>query len=161
MRRRIAVTTLAASAVIAAAAPSALAIPGSPGGAAAPAGPAAQVRPQRAPSQARKASPERPLIGELALPAQIAPGRPPKVVVMAQVVWRSVWRASVNAELWNGNRESAANWLDAEHPIRWAWRTFERRRIDYEARMVHPDYAHLRFHRLRTRSAIRAFLSGS
>ncbi len=83
---------------------------------------------------------------------------PPKAVVMAQVVWRSVSRAATHAELWNGNRESVANWIDPEHPIRWAWSTFEERRVDYEARMAQPEYAHVHFHRLRTRRATRAFL---
>ncbi len=30
-------------------------------------------------------------------------------------------RALTRRELWNGNRESFRNWLDPEHPIRWAW----------------------------------------
>jgi adenylate kinase family enzyme len=83
---------------------------------------------------------------------------PPKAVVMAQVVWRSATRAAIRAELWNGNRESATNWLDPEHPIRWAWSTFKTTRVDYEARMAEPEYAHLRFHRLRSRRAMRDFI---
>ena len=83
---------------------------------------------------------------------------PSKAVVMAQVVWRSAIRGAMRAELWNGNRESVANWLDPEHPIRWAWSTFEKRRVDYEGRMTQPEYAHLRFHRLQTRQAMRAFI---
>jgi adenylate kinase family enzyme len=86
---------------------------------------------------------------------------PPKAIVMAQVVWRSLSRAAMRAELWNGNRESAANWLDPEHPIRWAWSTFETKRVDHEARMTLPEYAHLRFHRLKTRCAMRAFIQAS
>jgi adenylate kinase family enzyme len=87
---------------------------------------------------------------------------PPKGVVMAQVVWRSVVRAAMpQAELWNGNRESVRRWLNAEHPIRWAWSTFEKKRVDYEARMTQPEYAHLHFHRLQTRPATRAFIRAS
>jgi len=86
---------------------------------------------------------------------------PSKAVVLAQVVWRSVVRAATNAELWNGNRESVARWLDPEHPIRWAWSTFEKKRVDYEARMTQSEYSHLRFHRLRTRLAMRAFIQAS
>jgi adenylate kinase family enzyme len=86
---------------------------------------------------------------------------PPKAVVMAQVVWRSASRAAMRAELWNGNRESVTNWLDPEHPIRWAWTTFETKRVDYEARMTQPEYAHVRFHRLRTRSEVSAFVEAS
>jgi adenylate kinase family enzyme len=86
---------------------------------------------------------------------------PSKTVVMAQVVWRSAIRGAMRAELWNGNRESVAHWLDPEHPIRWAWSTFEKKRVDYEGRMTQPEYAHLRFHRLRTRRAVRAFIQAS
>jgi adenylate kinase family enzyme len=86
---------------------------------------------------------------------------PPKVVVMAQVIWRSATRAVTNAELWNGNRESASQWLDPEHPIRWAWATFATKRAEYEGRMAQPENAHLRFHRLETRRARRAFLRAS
>jgi adenylate kinase family enzyme len=82
---------------------------------------------------------------------------PPKAVVMAQVLCRSVIRAATHAELWNGNRESVASWLHPEHPIRCAW-TFDKKRVDYEARMTQPEYSHLRFHRLRTRQAMRAFI---
>jgi hypothetical protein len=85
---------------------------------------------------------------------------PPKAIVMAQVVWRSVVRGATRAELWNGNRESVASWLDPEHPIQWAWSTFEKKRVDYEALMTRPEYAHLRFHRLRSRQATRAFIEG-
>jgi hypothetical protein len=86
---------------------------------------------------------------------------PPKAVVMAQVVWRSATRAATHAELWNGNRESVTRWLDPEHPIRWAWSTFEKKRVDYEARMTERQYAHLCFHRLQTRHAMRAFIRAS
>jgi adenylate kinase family enzyme len=83
---------------------------------------------------------------------------PSKSVVMGQVVWRSVVRAVARVELWNGNRESAADWLDPEHPIRWAWSNFEKKRVAYEARVRQPEYAHVRFHRLRNRRAMRAFI---
>jgi adenylate kinase family enzyme len=86
---------------------------------------------------------------------------PPKAVVMAQVVMRSVARAAMRSELWNGNRETMARWLDPGHPIRWAWSTFDKKRIDYAARMTQSEYAHLRFHRLQTRRAMRAFLQAS
>jgi adenylate kinase family enzyme len=86
---------------------------------------------------------------------------PPKGVVMTQVMWRSVVRAAMHAELWNGNRESVTNWLEPEHPIRWAWSTFEKKRVDYAARMTQPEYAHLRFHRLQTRRVMRAFIQAS
>jgi hypothetical protein len=44
---------------------------------------------------------------------------------------------------------------------RWAWSTFQKKRADYEARMTQPEYVHLRFHRLKTRGAMRAFIEAS
>jgi adenylate kinase family enzyme len=85
---------------------------------------------------------------------------PAKPVVMAQVIWRSFSRAITGRELWNGNRELFRSWIDPEHPIRWAWSTFARRREDYARRMRSPEYAHVRFHRLRDRRAMRAFVDG-
>src|SRR6476469_2344070 len=41
--------------------------------------------------------------------------------VRQQVIRRSVGRGITRRVLWNGNREDPRNWLDAEHPIRWAW----------------------------------------
>lgn len=45
----------------------------------------------------------------------------PRRTVMARVLRRSVVRAVTREELWHGNRESWREWLDPEHPIRWAW----------------------------------------
>lgn len=71
-------------------------------------------------------------------------------VVMRRVVWRSLTRAISGEELWpgTGNRESAAMWFTPEHPIRWAWSTFERRRTEYAARLADPRFAHLKAFRL-------------
>jgi adenylate kinase family enzyme len=57
----------------------------------------------------------------------------PRWQIMAQVIWRSVSRAAIGAELWNGNRERWSALLTADHPIRWAWRTYHERRRRYEA----------------------------
>lgn len=72
-------------------------------------------------------------------------------VIMPRVILRSVRRAVDRTELWpgTGNRESWRRWLDREHPIRWAWDTWARRRREYAARCNEPRYAHLRIHRLR------------
>jgi hypothetical protein len=86
---------------------------------------------------------------------------PSKAVVMAQVVWRSVSRGITRQDLWNGNRERVSSWLSPEHPIRWAWSRFEAKREDYEERMASPEYAHVRFHRLKSRRAVRAFLEAA
>lgn len=75
----------------------------------------------------------------------------PKPIVMGRVLRRSFVRAVTGKELWpgTGNRELFSRWLDREHPIRWAWDTYERRRRDYAALFEDPALAHLTKHRLR------------
>jgi adenylate kinase family enzyme len=70
--------------------------------------------------------------------------------VMQQVIRRSVGRAITRRELWNGNRESAREWIKADHPIRWAWSQHGRKRIEYEARFRDPDHRHIDTQRFRT-----------
>lgn len=76
---------------------------------------------------------------------------PPKSVVMAQVTWRSLSRAVTRQELWNGNRERATTWLQPDHPIRWAWTHFDRKRTECAARFALPEHAHLVLHRVQRR----------
>lgn len=75
----------------------------------------------------------------------------PKPLVMSRVVRRSFHRAWTKTELWpgTGNTETFARWLDREHPIRWAWDTYDRRRARIDAEMIDPALAHLQKHRLR------------
>ena len=75
----------------------------------------------------------------------------PKRVVMRRVIWRSLVRAIDGTELWpgTGNREDFRRWLDKDHPIRWAWDTFERRRSDYEQRFANPENKDAKLIRLR------------
>ena len=75
----------------------------------------------------------------------------PRAVVMGRVLRRSLVRAVSGRELWpgTGNREDFRRWLDKEHPIRWAWDTYERRRRDYSAMMDDPALGHLDRRRLR------------
>lgn len=77
----------------------------------------------------------------------------PRWLVMIQVVWRSVTRALLRKELWNGNRERARNWLEPDHPMRWAWSTHARRRAEYAAEV--DD----RWVRLRSRREVKAWLA--
>lgn len=72
-------------------------------------------------------------------------------VIMPRVIRRSFVRSLTQQELWagSGNRENWVRWLDKEHPIRWAWDTFHRRRAAYEAMLAEPGYDHLEVHRLR------------
>jgi adenylate kinase family enzyme len=78
--------------------------------------------------------------------------------VMQQVIRRSVSRGLLRRELWNGNREDPRNWLDPEHPIRWAWSQHARKRVEYEARFQAPEYAHIDTHRFRTPKQVGAWL---
>ena len=54
-------------------------------------------------------------------------------VVMARVIRRSFARATSKREIWpgTGNVERFRDWLDPEHPIRWAWTTHAGRRRRY------------------------------
>jgi len=70
-------------------------------------------------------------------------------VIMYRVIWRSLARALLRTELWAGNRERWGHMLRPSHPIRWAWSTWGRRRIEYEERIGRSDYAHLVVLRLR------------
>jgi adenylate kinase family enzyme len=74
-----------------------------------------------------------------------------RAVVMSRVIRRSLVRAATGEELWagTGNREVWRHWLDKEHPIRWAWDTYDRRRAQYTAVFADPRLAHVRKHRLR------------
>jgi adenylate kinase family enzyme len=75
----------------------------------------------------------------------------PKRVVMRRVIWRSIKRAIDRKELWpgTGNRENPRMWLEKDHPIRWAWDTFERRRGEYEQRFANPENRTAKLIRLR------------
>jgi adenylate kinase family enzyme len=54
----------------------------------------------------------------------------PRSVVMGRLLRRSARRAISRTELWNGNREDWRHWLDVDHPLRWTWENFARRRAD-------------------------------
>ena len=75
----------------------------------------------------------------------------PQSVVMSRVFRRSLRRAWTGAELWpgTGNMETFALWLSKEHPIRWAWDTYDQRRALIDGEMVDPALAHLQKHRLK------------
>ncbi|MFM1977413.1 MAG: hypothetical protein RL145_2259 [Pseudomonadota bacterium] len=57
----------------------------------------------------------------------------PLWLVMAQVIRRSLQRASSNADVFPGCRENWPRLLEAEHPIRWALSTHRSRRPRYLA----------------------------
>jgi adenylate kinase family enzyme len=72
-------------------------------------------------------------------------------VIMPRVIRRSLARSWSGQELWpgTGNTEDWRRWLDKDHPIRWAWDTFERRRAGYEKAFETKKPPHLAGRRLR------------
>jgi len=67
-----------------------------------------------------------------------------------RVIRRSVPRALLRRELWNGNRERLfAMFTDPEHPVQWCWRHHARKRAGFEDRIADPDNAHVTVVRLR------------
>jgi adenylate kinase family enzyme len=81
-------------------------------------------------------------------------------VVMVRVLRRSLARATLARELWNGNREGFVDWLDPEHPIRWAWTQHRSRRACIEARIADPRSAGVRVVHLPNPAATRRWLRG-
>jgi len=84
----------------------------------------------------------------------------PRSLVMRRVIRRSFTRAVSKQELWpgTGNREHFRTWLDKEHPIRWAWDTYHRRRNDYIALIADPALAHISRHRIRCPAQLEALI---
>ncbi|HET9051032.1 MAG TPA: AAA family ATPase [Candidatus Dormibacteraeota bacterium] len=56
-------------------------------------------------------------------------------LVMSRVVRRTAGRLLLRRRIFNGNRERWRNLLDPGHPIRWAWSTHARRRVENTAAM--------------------------
>ena len=52
----------------------------------------------------------------------------PRRTVMHRVLRRSLRRATGRGPIFNGNTEDFRDWVDPEHPIRWAWATHARMR---------------------------------
>ena len=69
----------------------------------------------------------------------------PRRTIMSRVVRRSVLRALTRRELWNGNREHFREWLQPDHPIRWAWSQQRRHNADVAEHVArHPGVAVVR-----------------
>ena len=85
----------------------------------------------------------------------------PRSVVMRRVIGRTVKRALIRQELWNGNREKISNlyhWNPERNIIRWAWTKYPEVRSDYETKLTDGSWEHLAVFRLRTVSEVDAFL---
>jgi adenylate kinase family enzyme len=84
----------------------------------------------------------------------------PRALVMRRIIGRTLRRAVLRQQLWNGNREPWSNWLtlDPERSIiMWSWTQHAKYRVRYAEAMADPVWAHLRFLRLRSPAHVRAF----
>ncbi|NYG56880.1 AAA family ATPase [Nocardioides perillae] len=89
---------------------------------------------------------------------------PPRWRTTWQSVTRTLRRVVTRQELWNGNRErwsGLAFWRGEDSVLWWAWTTYDRTQERYAAAMADPQWAHLTFHRLRTRRDVEHFLAGT
>jgi adenylate kinase family enzyme len=87
---------------------------------------------------------------------------PPRYAVMRRVIWRTVRRAAIRQELWNGNKEPLTNFfsLDPEKSIiSWAWHSHATYRARYGAAAADPANAHLAFIHLVSRDDVSRFLA--
>lgn len=88
---------------------------------------------------------------------------PPRRTVMRQIIWRTLRRAVLRTELWNGNRERWTN-LFSRDPnqsiIAWSWQRDDVYRRRYATAATDPAWQHLRFIRVRSRADAQALLSG-
>jgi adenylate kinase family enzyme len=75
----------------------------------------------------------------------------PRLLIMRQVIRRSLVRAASGRDVFPGCRENWTRMLTREHPIRWAWSTYHRRKQQFSGMLAEPAYAHLTVHRPRTR----------
>jgi adenylate kinase family enzyme len=85
----------------------------------------------------------------------------PWLVVMWRVIWRTVRRAVLRTELWNGNREPISNFLSLKPEksiIVWSATRHRIYRKRYGAAAVDPVWSSARFVRLGSRAAVRSFL---
>jgi adenylate kinase family enzyme len=85
----------------------------------------------------------------------------PRPAVMRQLIWRTMRRAALRAELWNGNRERWRN-LFARDPdqsvIVWAWQRHSVYQARYTAATTDPAWRHLTFVRIRSRAEAQRLL---
>jgi adenylate kinase family enzyme len=82
----------------------------------------------------------------------------PRRTVMHRVLRRSLRLAVTRRPVFNGNTEGFRDWLDPEHPIRWAWSTHSRVRATVLAAIgERPELAVVR---LGSPAEVRRWLAG-
>lgn len=89
---------------------------------------------------------------------------PPRHTVMWRLIWRTLRRVVLRAELWNGNREPWTN-LYSRDPdksvIAWAWYKHAEYRERYAKAATDPAYRHLNFVRIADRTDARRALASA
>jgi adenylate kinase family enzyme len=82
------------------------------------------------------------------------------IVILWQLLRRTVRRSVTREELWSGNRETLDKALFSRDSILlWALQTHHRRKREYPALFSQPEYAHLKLVRLRSPQETRHWLS--
>ncbi|MBT9445656.1 MAG: hypothetical protein IV086_08165 [Hyphomonadaceae bacterium] len=79
----------------------------------------------------------------------------PHWIVLKRVLFRSFARAYSGREVFPGCRESWSKLLSADHPVRYAWTTHARRRVQNEAMAADPAHARLMMLRRRPVGQVR------
>jgi adenylate kinase family enzyme len=82
-----------------------------------------------------------------------------RVMVMRQLVARTLRRMATGEELWNANRERWRSLFDADESIiAWAWTQHAKYHTRYAAAAADPANGHLTFVRLGSRAEVNRFL---
>ncbi len=71
-------------------------------------------------------------------------------LVFWRIFSRTLRRAILREELWNGNRESLRLMFSRESILVWVLKTYWRRRREYPELLARPEYSHLTVFRFRT-----------
>lgn len=79
-------------------------------------------------------------------------------LVFKRIVERTVWRAVMRTELWNGNRESLDQAFGQDSMILWVLKTYHRRRREYPVLLGRSDYQHLKIVHLQSPHATNEWL---
>lgn len=80
----------------------------------------------------------------------------PKSVVLRQVFWRSLKRATDGKPILNGNHETFLRWFGKGHPIQIVWNNFKRKQESFKAQLASPEAAHLKLIQCRSRREVEA-----
>jgi adenylate kinase family enzyme len=86
----------------------------------------------------------------------------PRWLVTVRVIRRSLRRVIRREELWNGNRERWRNLVSRDPEINiivWAWTHHDAHTARYEGFLSGRMWSHAEVHRLRSRRAVRDFMS--